>query len=202
MKKLAIIIVVLFSIILFTNKTMAECPEGFSEVTVTIQINNCDYMVSICYICAVSTTQTIILDKFTKISPMCQQTWTIQQVEQALFSAITDPTFVYENLCDNMPPPCAIPPNPPQGLEEWGKNPVCWFKVREDGFVWFKPCETCYCVTKWRVCWDPVDGTAVETPISVPFLEGEGCDCSFIEPPDPIIEQQSTSCFRIPSECD
>lgn len=200
MKRIAIIIVVLFSIIIFTNKTMAECPEGFSQKTVTIQINNCDYMVKICYICAGATTQTIILDEFTKISPMCQQTWTIQQVEYALFTAIHNPTFVYENLCDNIAPPCATPPNPPQGLEEWNKNPVCWYKARDGNFVWYRPCEICYCVTLWRVCWDPISGMPVETPISVPYLEGDDCSCSLEIPPDPISGR--TDCFRILMECD
>jgi hypothetical protein len=185
-----------------TNETKAGCPEGFTQTTKEILINGCLYKVEICYKCAgVSTDQTIKLNGFGKLDSNCIQSWTTQQVAQAIYSTITDPNYFRQNLCAGAPP-CSNPQA--NGLHVWCEEPVCWQKERATKtFYWYHPCITssCYCVTQYLVCWDPVSGVAMHTPIGSSYLEGDNCDCPIIEPPDPIYYNFPTTCFKIITDC-
>lgn len=186
MKKFNIALLgVLASIIFFYNArdTKAQCPPGWTAVTVTMTINNCPYKLDLCAYCSmlgnIHETQ---IRSITQIitSPPCIQTWDFQQVLNYVNSQIQTMTFFSLYLCPNFNyPPCV----PPSGVTARTYNePICWHVKKviyfgEEHHVYAMCDGSAYCKTVKEYCVEP-NGTVRETVVSGPTLENGPIGCT------------------------
>jgi hypothetical protein len=204
MKRTAIIIVIMFSFFILTNNTMATCPPAFSQYTAQITINGCLYNVEICYTCVVTNPPIrVMVNAIQKVDPNCQQLWDINQVTEAIWNIVNDANFVSTNLCSSTPPPCTIPIS---GLDEEYVEYKCWHKLRiSPTAIRYEKCPgSDSCVTKYKICWDPINHILVENLVSGPSwgrITPPQCPFPEPEPADPINVGEYSACFTIKTSC-
>ncbi|MEI6089228.1 MAG: hypothetical protein WCR42_02140 [bacterium] len=200
MKKFWLIIAVLFSIILFTNKTKAECPENLDSMGETIIINGCPYVVEICYKCAVTSGTSIAKLGGWRKANNCEQSWTTEEVLEAINQKLQDIDFIMENICPFVLPCSFFPLN--QWNYEYIEN-MCWKKTNEgNGFIYYSECsgQSQYCYTQWRICWDELTSEPSKTLIYGPVLIGNNTCPLGPEPEDPEVNETS-DCFALSDGC-
>jgi hypothetical protein len=200
MKKLGLIIVVLLSFVLLTNKTMATCPDGLSQRTNRIMINGCAYDVDICYKCiTLDGIVRVMVNGIIKVDPNCNQSWTWNQVIQGVFNIVYGPNYIRDYVCNSLPP-CT---DPPTGIPQWFSKPLCWFKLKVDqSRVKLFACEgSSSCITKWLICWDTQLGREQRTLVEGPVLDFPSTCPIGPEPPDPVNIGEFSECFTVSTPC-
>jgi hypothetical protein len=206
MKKILVMMVFVFAMMFVgvnEAKATADCPEGFNSTSRTFTVNGCDYEILVCYNCETDLTvdqRSIRLWGIRKLDD-CPQSWDINQVHEDLTLKIMTNAFLYE-ICPLDPKikPCEDPGPEYYTFVLYQTN--CWYKFNDYGEVWYLPCPEGdnYCVTQYKVCYDPNLQEYVYTIIYGPFLSTY-YDCpEGAEPDDPALGEE-TDCFAISNKC-
>lgn len=108
-KSLLVIALMLIAGITMTTKSaQAQCPTGYDEVTVTMQVYGCTYDVKFCVKCATGPVPASISIIGLMPRPGCLVTLPFLDVYQEVKNEAMTWQFIQANLCfENQPMPCA-----------------------------------------------------------------------------------------------
>jgi len=186
MKKYNTALLGIIAVIMFafnTVETQAQCPTGWTAVSVNMTINGCSYKLDLCAYCSpLGNTHQTQIRSITQIItvPACVQTWTFQQVLNYVNSQIQTMSFYMLHLCPNYNyPPCV----PPSGVTRRTYNePVCWHVKKIIYFGTehhvYAACDgSAYCETVKEYCVEP-GGAVRETTFSGPTLVNGPITCT------------------------
>jgi len=182
----------------------AQCPAGYSQTTITMNIFGCDYNVLICYKCpTLFPTYEIMLAGVMPIpsNPSCSNGLTFDQICNEIENQIATADFVYTFLCPQM----QAEPCPDNSTTIIYSTPVCWniTKIIYQGAETYSysPCNgSPNCEIIYKVCFN---GTTYERTFDNATLTGGSINCYLhaYEITLPTVLNQPTDCFIINSKC-
>ncbi|MFY8161371.1 MAG: hypothetical protein ACOVNU_08565 [Candidatus Kapaibacteriota bacterium] len=206
---IAVLLISVFGMNLEEGK--GQCPPGYSSVTKTYWVNGCEFQVDLCYTCPISGGDNWIIlsptNPIRKVNTSCatSPTLTTQQVIEQLMQNIGTPNE-FEQLCELQP--CdGTPPIPPKNTRI--KQPICW-KVKKISLpnnqlqIVYEPCDDeAYCLTVYERCIDLVSNPP-RILSNVTYTIYGNPECEFVEydPINTIGPGQTSSCFRVVTNCD
>lgn len=206
MKNFIILVVVLFCLIIMSNETKAQCPDGYSYTQETLNIGGCFYSVELCYTCRilVEHNANVILKSFRKLPtiPECNNNMTTDEVLAEINNQIK--TIGFFQIILGCPPfqpaPC--------DTSNWDfvtyKTPTCLQKtMMPDSTMKFEGCpsDTTKCVIIYKYCWDPIEEIIVAN-VHEHYYEGNGMCPPGQEPADPTVVWESSTCFGVITPCE
>ncbi len=198
---------VLVSILAFTLMTgieaKAQCPTGYSFQALTLTVQDCDYLVQICYQCnPTNNSMSVKVTLFGLVDPSCIQDppLTPEAILGDIYAQLNDPDYI-EDLCGLDIPPCVGPGSGTLDLSE--ERPTCWRKYNNSGNYIYEVCpdtEDVYCLTIFKWCYD-ANIPEYRYTRTTPTQYGDTDECQSEYEPDPVPGQHSY-CFRIITICD
>ncbi|MGE5480654.1 MAG: hypothetical protein ACM3U1_09550 [Chloroflexota bacterium] len=111
------------------NVAKAECLAGYTERTIPMVINGCQYEVTLCVKCSIGPTPSDVVvqpNEIRMISPVGCQTWNPNQVLNYVYSQVMTYDFIYSYLCPNpyiTMSPCT---DPEQNYKVTTNHWLCW----------------------------------------------------------------------------
>ncbi|HRP03219.1 MAG TPA: hypothetical protein PLE30_11285 [Candidatus Kapabacteria bacterium] len=142
-----------------TNYSTFAC----QDQNVIINVNGCDYLVSVCVNCTIGVAPTSLSVKnFMKLDVNCTQSLSPQKVLQSIKNQISTYDYIYSNLClENgyVPPPCPNLPLPDKFFYQY--HYLCFKKTYVLYFgEWHEKYEACdydnYCLEEVIYCFTTV----------------------------------------------
>ncbi|MBP7215544.1 MAG: hypothetical protein KBA52_07910 [Candidatus Kapabacteria bacterium] len=198
--KTNIFAILLASIMLLVYNDATACPTGYTSITKTITVGDCDYNVDLCVKCPTGPVPGFItFTGFRLSNPNCENSLDINQVFEGIKAQISNHIFIW-NLCAELQaPPCNEGWSSPITFYWffcWNKEKVSYF---EEDYIVYNACDyDNYCEETYVYCWNGNDYTS--TRISGPTMHGVPyCPDQFY--PDPKEYNQPTPCFQIDTNC-
>lgn len=169
--------------LLNTQETNAQCPTGWTAVSINMTINGCPYKLDLCAYCSplgnIRQTKIRSLTQIITV-PACVQSWTFQQVLNYVNAQIQTMSFYMQYLCPNYNyPPC----EPPSGVTSRTYNePICWHVKKimyfdEEHHIYAACDGSAYCETVKEYCIESGGGVR-QTTVSGPTLRDGPISCT------------------------
>lgn len=191
----------LVSLFVISFEAKAQCPDGYDQTTVEIDVGSCTYDVVICYKCEDemgTTTSDILVYRWT-IQDNCVQAppMNTNEVYEGIWEEVTQPAFL-NNLC-GLAGPCDVSPG---GFWFTVSVDQCFIKIKAGDRIWYSPCweGNTPCVIVYRICWDP-SLPGFKKIIEQDWTDYSTYSCPSTEPPDPVNNGDETTCFGLSSPC-
>ncbi len=158
MKKAMFLLIVLIALFSVVKQSNAQCPTGYTLMTVNLTVNGCEYEVKLCVRCSPlgQMPESVSVFGVRKIDPNCVQNWTFQHVVKNIEFQVTNPDYYSTIICPNT---LGVPPCPDQTEEVEIRQYNCWkvqlveyFGVRT---LYHVVCGTdTYCLKKITWCYN------------------------------------------------
>jgi hypothetical protein len=186
----------------------AQCMTGFTPMSITIEVNGCDYQVNLCVKCYLGSGPSageIMIRDITQILsfPPCVQEWQFQYVLNYINNHISTYDFIQSNLCFSV----NAPPCPEQSEVYTFYRPLCLNieRISHLGIdhIVYTPCDDNTCIESFTYCFQafPPPATIIKTRTDGPTMTGP-VNC-FMEATIDIPDEynQPTECYIYHSPC-
>ncbi|MCK5740860.1 MAG: hypothetical protein KAH48_01470 [Chlorobi bacterium] len=208
MKKILVMMVFVLGMMLgWVGEAEAQCPTGFTPMTVNIDVGGCPYEVQLCVKCSLTgyTASSVMIMGIMPIpmTPACVNNMPYDDVVQYVELFVTNPDYYYTYVCTtNDPPPC---PAQSGEIELYHWN--CWkielIEYFGDETLHFTPCGDTYCYEKITWCYDANFNKYNRTVVDGPTQVGEPeCTLEAHEIEVPTVVGEFSECFIYPTACD
>lgn len=206
MKKIISFLIITFALLIISNvESKGSCASGFTQDTVTVTIGNCDYLITVCFKCAVTNPGEVYIKSIAEVDSSCNNALPIDQIIDQAYSEISNGSFIYSNLCIDSwydAGPCdGSPTNYSQFIIHFS---YCWqIKNRYNGSEYiddYIPCEdNAECTETLTYCFNASTGKYDKVlPSTLSSAQTPPCELQFFEITLPGIGQTS-ECFIINS---